>query len=202
MQALFEVRSFIGSEIAEFKGGKQPFATAQLVAKVLWCGAPHTAVLRTTLLAATEEAGRFGKWVATTRPADVCQVAYGWSRQSATAKRAPEQLLLAAWRDQGFWDEDLRNPDVVEKGLLAEAELKQIAELAMTSSDQRPNSIVVTKNWSRPHLFLKSSPRYPPRHNLRVPQESQSFVQAVIEASAISRRPAGNVPQLSPRESE
>ena len=74
------------------------------------------------------------------------QVACGWPRQGATAKHAAEQLLLAAWRDQCFWDEDLRNPDVVERGLLTEAELKQIAELAMTSSDQRSNCIVVTKN--------------------------------------------------------
>ena len=144
----FEVQSFIGGEIAEFKGGKQPFATAQLVARVLWSWSPAHSRSADYFVSGDRrgwtlwEVGRDDD----TGRRMFAQVAYGWPRQGATAKHAAEQLLLAAWRDQCFWDEDLRNPDVVEKGLLAEAELKQIAELAMTSSDQRSNCIVVTKN--------------------------------------------------------
>ena len=144
----FEVQSFIGSEIAEFKGGKQPFATAQLVAGVLWSWSPAHSRSADYFVSGNRrgwtlwEVGRNGE----TGQRMFAQVAYGWPRESATAESAAEQLLLAAWRDQCFWDEDLRNPSVVEIGLLAEAKLKQIAELAMTSSYQRSNSIVATEN--------------------------------------------------------
>ena len=144
----FNVQSFIGSEIAEFKGGKQPFTTAQLVAKVLWSWGP--AHSRSADYFVSGDRRGWTLWEvgrdAETGRRMFAQVACGWPRQGATAKHAAEQLLLAAWRDQCFWDEDLRNPDVVERGLLTEAELKQIAELAMTSSDQRSNCIVITKN--------------------------------------------------------
>ena len=96
MPAPFKVQSFIGGEIAEFKGGKQPFATAQLVAKVLWSWSPAHSRSADYFVSGNRrgwtlwEVGRDDD----TGRRMFAQVAYGWPRESATAKTLQNNSCL------------------------------------------------------------------------------------------------------------
>jgi hypothetical protein len=129
----FEVQSYIGSEIAQFRAdGERPPRSAKLVACVSWSWSPAHSRSARYLLSTTRNRSVRILWEEgvdydSGKPL-YAMVAEGAPYRGVSPKTAAENLLREVWRKEFELDSaDIRDVDVDLAGLLEAKDIERIA---------------------------------------------------------------------------